>query len=160
MLMANFVKGVVRYEGVRRRTKVVLQQRMYRDEIPLWLEEADKEQPNDPSLPTTPQGPPVVNQQPAQGASGNITTPPFSTPSIPTPPSSTPVNHLTSQQTPPSCLGSFNQNGSVSSETIDTWCLAWLVLQRSWQIWGHSKHITIIEVPAVLSWTWWSESVR
>lgn len=120
MLMENFLKGVVRYEGVRRRTKVVLQQRMYRDEIPLWLEEADKEQSNDPSLPTTPQGPPVVNQQPAQGASGNITTPPISTPSIPTPPSSTPVNHHTSQQTPPSCMGGFNHNGSLSSETVDT----------------------------------------
>ncbi|KAK3863168.1 hypothetical protein Pcinc_031021 [Petrolisthes cinctipes] len=116
-------EGVVRYEGVRKRTRVVLQQRMYRDEIPSWLEEADREQPNNPSLLTTPVGPHVVIQQsesattssiPAQGAAGNITLP------TSTPPSSTPVDHLTSQQTPPSFVGSFNQNGSVNSQKEDT----------------------------------------
>ncbi|XP_071515721.1 two pore channel protein 1-like isoform X2 [Panulirus ornatus] len=92
-------QGVVRYEGFRRRTRVILQRRMYRDEIPGWLLEADTQCQDSPGLP---------NPHPAtRGSVGSIRI-------------STPAREETLQQTPPSYFGTLNPNNSTDSEINET----------------------------------------
>lgn len=93
-LQARVFQGVVRYEGLRKRTRVILQRRMYQDEIPGWLEEADQEHQDSPGLP--------VPQHTSD----------FRTESLPI---STPPSHSTPQQTPPSYYGTLNPSISVDS---------------------------------------------
>ncbi|XP_042231863.1 two pore calcium channel protein 1-like isoform X2 [Homarus americanus] len=88
-------QGVVRYEGMRRRTRDVLQRRMYQEEIPGWLVEADREYQDSPGLPA----PQAVIRQHTDSV-------PISSPSV----------HETSQQTPPSFYGALNPNTSTETQ--------------------------------------------
>ncbi|XP_069937842.1 two pore channel protein 1 isoform X1 [Cherax quadricarinatus] len=90
-------QGIVQYEGKRRRTRVVLQRRMYRDEIPGWLLEADREHEDSPGLPT----PRSFSRRWTEPA--DISTPSASA-------------HETPQQTPPSYYGTLNLNSSTESQ--------------------------------------------
>lgn len=85
------------FEGVGQRTKIVLQRRMYRDEIPVWLSQADRDYEDSPDLPGTTQSP-LRRGEPI--------------------PASTPVSHNSPQETPPSYVGTLNPNGSLDGNSI------------------------------------------
>ncbi|KAG0729595.1 hypothetical protein GWK47_030004 [Chionoecetes opilio] len=85
------------FEGVGQRTKIVLQRRMYRDEIPVWLSQADREYADSPNLPGSTHSPP--------GRGEPI-------------PVTLPATHDSPQQTPPSYVGSLN--GSLDGGLLGT----------------------------------------
>lgn len=86
---------VTYFEGVGQRTKIVLQRRMYRDEIPVWHAQADHEYADSPGLLSS-------SQSSGQRPVGPIL-------------SSTPVTHDSPEGTPPSYVGTLNPNGSLES---------------------------------------------
>ncbi|XP_042890952.1 two pore calcium channel protein 1-like [Penaeus japonicus] len=93
-------EGMVRYEGTRRRTRVVLQRRMYRDEIPGWLLEADQQD---------------------RAASGNpVSHPVITTQTFPVRIEAQQGQSNTPSQTPPSFYGALNSSGLAESESPDT----------------------------------------
>ena len=87
------------FEGVGQRTKIVLQRRMYRDEIPTWLSEADRENEDNPDGPGITQSP-LRRGEPI--------------------PVSTSVSHNSPQGTPPSYVGTLNPNGFSDGGSINT----------------------------------------
>ncbi|XP_066986561.1 two pore channel protein 1-like isoform X2 [Macrobrachium rosenbergii] len=93
-------EGMVQYVGTRRRTRDVLQRRMYQEEIKKWLESDDQESQANPAevvpeLNSSHESPPINFS--ALGSS-----------------------EVLPQQTPPSNFGSLNINGSVSSIQEET----------------------------------------
>ncbi|XP_063876277.1 two pore channel protein 1-like [Scylla paramamosain] len=95
-------KESVAFEGVGQRTKIVLQRRMYRDEIPVWISQADRDYEDSPDLPGSSQSPIMNGNEPI--------------------PTSTPASHNSRRDTPPSYVGSLNPNGSLegSSSILNT----------------------------------------
>ncbi|XP_063610865.1 two pore channel protein 1-like isoform X1 [Penaeus indicus] len=92
-------EGIVRYEGTRRRTRVVLQRRMYRDEIPGWLLEADQQD---------------------RTATGNpISNPVLTSQTLPVSIEARQGQSNPPSQTPPSFYGALNSNGLADDEGCD-----------------------------------------
>ncbi|XP_068220529.1 two pore channel protein 1-like isoform X2 [Palaemon carinicauda] len=93
-------EGMVQYIGTRKRTRDVLQRRMYQEEIIKWLELDDQESQANPSeivpeLHSSHESPPIHIS--AFGTSESVP-----------------------QQTPPSHFGSLNVNGSLNSSQEET----------------------------------------
>ncbi|KAK7044039.1 hypothetical protein SK128_001256 [Halocaridina rubra] len=94
-------QGIVKYVGTRRRTRDVLQHRMYQDEIPGWLLEDDQLRQDSPIMPL-----PQPNALPSTSAPVHINTD-F-------------LSRQSEQQTPPSYFGTLNVNGSIHSDHENT----------------------------------------
>nr|XP_045614492.1 two pore channel protein 1-like isoform X1 [Procambarus clarkii] len=88
-------QGTVKYEGTRRRTRVVLQRRMYRDEIPRWLLDSDRGHQDSPGLPALP----IMLRRPSEPVAV-----------------STPVRPENFHQSLPSYYGTLDASASTQSQ--------------------------------------------